>query len=103
MPTPRKLNPPKSSAYASNHRNWNRNVATSDAQSIPFQPGRIRRSGFTTQSVSATTAWPMGLRNGARISLHHEAQQQRIREEPEHNVEQILDCLVGHGRGSIPG
>ena len=32
----------------------------------PLKPGSTRRSGFTAQSVSATTAWPSGLRNGAR-------------------------------------
>ncbi len=33
---------------------------------MPLQPGSTRRSGFTIQSVSAITAWPTGLRNGAR-------------------------------------
>ena len=35
---------------------------------MPFQPGTTRRSGFTIQSVSAMTACPSGLRNGARSS-----------------------------------
>ena len=32
----------------------------------PRNPGMTRRSGFAVQSVSAITAWPSGLRKGAR-------------------------------------
>ena len=64
---------------------------------MPFQPGTIARSGFTIQSVSAITACPSGLRNGARSHCIDEAQQQRVREKPEYDVEQIPDGLVGIG------
>jgi len=43
-----------------------RAVQRGTAQSMPFQPESTRRSGLTIQSVSAMTACPSGLRNGAR-------------------------------------
>ena len=49
-------------------RTGRRTRDSSDAQSMPPNPGSTLRSGLTIQSVSAITAWPSGLRNGARIS-----------------------------------
>ena len=62
----------------------------------PRKPGSTRRSGLTIQSVSAITAWPTGLRNGARMHLHHEAQQQRVREEAEDDVDQVAERAFEH-------
>ncbi len=41
-------------------------ASTSVDQSIPRHPGSSRRNGFAAQSVSAVTACPTALRNGAR-------------------------------------
>ena len=43
-------------------------ASSSVAQSTPETPGMSFRAGFTMKSVSATTNWPAGLRNGARKS-----------------------------------
>jgi len=67
-PAPAKLNPPNTRLYDNSQRNWSSSNASSDAQSIPFHPGMTRRNGLTIQSVSAMTACPSGLRNGARSS-----------------------------------
>ena len=96
MPSPVKPKPPKTRRTASSHRNWNRTVATSDAQSMPLKPGRTRRSGFTIQSVSAITAWPSGLRNGARITCIAKRSSSAYVKSPNDDVEQVLEDLVGH-------
>ncbi len=57
---------PPSMASDSSHSSCASQATISDAQSSPRKPGSIFRSGLTAQSVSAATACPSGLRNGAR-------------------------------------
>ncbi len=91
-----KLKPPNTSAYASSHRNWNRNVATSDAQSMPFQPWQHAAQRLDDPVGERDDRLPERIAERRAQQLHDEAQQQRVREQPEHDVEQIADCLVGH-------
>jgi predicted component of type VI protein secretion system len=63
---PSKPPPPTSSASVQSHANWLIQASTSVEPSSPGSRESPCGAGFTAQSVSAMTACPSGLRNGAR-------------------------------------